>query len=422
MKKTILGLAAGLILCGCTKSDDPGDILVAGVVLGETAKTLSPGETFTLTPIVVPADAVNKKLVWTSSKTEVASVSDGVVTAVAVGEAVITVAAGDGGKSASCTVTVEQSEIGMTVAADVNAVSLGIGGSGTATVQWGDGNTQTLELIEIPKTIKHTYAAATSERKITVTGNRITLLGCSDNQLTSLDLSKNPKLVSLECSTNKLTVLDLSKNTGLAALECSGNSLTVLDVSKNTELLYLYCIGNRISSLDVSKNTELQSLSCADNNLSSLDVSKNTELTYLSCSGDKLTTLDVSKNTKLTELSCSYSRLSTLDVSKNTALTSLYCSDNNLSALDLSHNTELRYLYCSENNLSALDLSKNTVLEYADCAYNNLNEAALNALFGTLHENQISRWSKYMYIYGNPGAGTCDRTIAEAKGWDISGY
>ena len=48
---------------------------------------------------------------------------------------------------------------------------------------------------------------------------KITELNCSNNQLTSLDLSKNTALGRLFCSNNKLTSLNVSTNTSLYNIE-----------------------------------------------------------------------------------------------------------------------------------------------------------------------------------------------------------
>ena len=170
-------------------------------------------------------------------------------------------------------------------------------------------------------------------------------------------------LTYLDCSDNQLTSLDLSKNTALTYLSCSDNQLTSLDLSNNTALTYLWCGGNQLTSLDVSKNTALTELACSYNQLTSLDLSKNTVLTYLRCSDNQLTSLDVSKNTALETLYCSDNQLTSLDVSKNTALTKLYCSDNQLTSLDVSNNTALTYLRCYSTQLTSLDLSRNRGLE-----------------------------------------------------------
>ena len=65
--------------------------------------------TLTLTATVAPDNATNKAVTWTSSDSAVATVDqNGVVTALARGTAVITATTADGGKTASCTVTVSR--------------------------------------------------------------------------------------------------------------------------------------------------------------------------------------------------------------------------------------------------------------------------------------------------------------------------
>ncbi len=115
---------------------------------------------------------------------------------------------------------------------------------------------------------------------------KVKRLGCSSNQLTSLDISKNLNLKYLNCGSNQLTNLDVSKNVNLKTLSCSFNQLTSLDVSKNVKLEELVCYENQLTSLDVSKNLNLKWLSCEKNQLSSLDVSKNVKLELLICDLD----------------------------------------------------------------------------------------------------------------------------------------
>ena len=56
----------------------------------------------------------------------------------------------------------------------------------------------------------------------------LTRLGCSNNSLTSLDVSGLTSLGGLFCNNNSLTSLDVSGFTALAQLECNNNSLTSL--------------------------------------------------------------------------------------------------------------------------------------------------------------------------------------------------
>ena len=83
-------------------------VRVTGVSLDKTKLELAPNETAQLNATVAPADAVNKPVSWSSSNDNVASVDmSGNVTAKALGTATITVKTADGGKTASCTVTVK---------------------------------------------------------------------------------------------------------------------------------------------------------------------------------------------------------------------------------------------------------------------------------------------------------------------------
>ena len=79
---------------------------VTGVSLNKTSTTLYMGSTETLKATVAPADATDKSVTWMTSNAEVATVTNGLVIAVAPGTATITVTTVDGAKTATCTVTV----------------------------------------------------------------------------------------------------------------------------------------------------------------------------------------------------------------------------------------------------------------------------------------------------------------------------
>lgn len=79
---------------------------VTGVALDKTEVSVAKGEKATLTATVTPDNADVKTVTWSSSDEKVATVVDGVVTAVAEGTATITVKTTDGDFTAACTVTV----------------------------------------------------------------------------------------------------------------------------------------------------------------------------------------------------------------------------------------------------------------------------------------------------------------------------
>jgi uncharacterized protein YjdB len=82
---------------------------VSSVSLDKESLTLKVGESSTLTATILPENAANKKVSWSSSNTSIATVdSDGIVMALGIGSASITVTTEDGGKTAVCQVLVKE--------------------------------------------------------------------------------------------------------------------------------------------------------------------------------------------------------------------------------------------------------------------------------------------------------------------------
>ena len=111
-------------------------IAVTSVILDRQTLELTVGTKETLKATVLPEDATDTNVVWTTSNEFVATVNNGVVTAVSEGKAAITATAGD--KSATCEVTVKLAYIPVNkIAIDKTSVSLSVGESATlkATVE-----------------------------------------------------------------------------------------------------------------------------------------------------------------------------------------------------------------------------------------------------------------------------------------------
>jgi uncharacterized protein YjdB len=100
----------------CTVTVTAVTVPVTGVTLNKTKLDLKEvGTSETLTATVLPSDATNKNLSWSSDNADVASVTDGLVKAVSSGSTVITVKTEDGGFTATCDVTVTVSVTGVTM-------------------------------------------------------------------------------------------------------------------------------------------------------------------------------------------------------------------------------------------------------------------------------------------------------------------
>lgn len=83
------------------------DVHPTSVSVSPTTASIEAGETVQLTEIVLPSNATNKSVTWSSSNTSVATVnSSGLVTGVSAGSATITVTTVDSSKTATCAVTV----------------------------------------------------------------------------------------------------------------------------------------------------------------------------------------------------------------------------------------------------------------------------------------------------------------------------
>lgn len=250
----------------------------------------------------------------------------------------------------------------------------------------------------------------------------LTELNCSYNKLTSLDLSKNMKLMKLYCCGNRINgvqaenfVNSLPTVTGGIINFCdlteSGekNEMTDTQVAKakakgwtvyafsgsswkeyagtstgiainaanfpdanfrNYLLAQSYGADAKLTPEEISGITEINVESKEISSLKGIEYF--TALEYLDGNSNLLTSLDMSKNTALKELYCYSNQLTSLDVSKNTALTKLYCYSNQLASLDVSKNTALKLLSCTRNQLASLNVSKNTKLTRLDCSYNEL--------------------------------------------------
>lgn len=234
------------------------------------------------------------------------------------------------------------------------------------------------------------------ERNATV----IYVLGMGIKDLTGIEFF--PELENLDCSENQLTQLDVSKNPKLKRLVCYENKLTSLDVSGNTSLTELHCYTNQLTSLNLGENANLDILNCVVNRLTSLDLSGNANLTRLACSSNLLTSLDVSNNPNLILLDCERNLLTSLNVSKNTELDTLDCSGNKRS-LELSNSGRFDL-----STLPGFDVSKASGWSEGAAVDGNI----LTVPYGV---TKIS----YQYDLGNGKSGTFTLTFDEVKEPDL---
>ena len=191
--------------------------------------------------------------------------------------------------------------------------------------------------------------------------------------------------------------------TKLEDLTCSNNNLTSLDVSHNTELISLACASNQIAQLDVTMLSQLEGLNVGRNQLAQLDVSQNPKLNLVSASSNQLRELNVSNNPLLEILFVDGNVLTSLDVTNNPKLNNLRCNNNRLQSLTVVNNPALKYLLCNENSLTHLDLTYNTLLTRLNVSGNNISADAMTRLVASLPA--VSGTGEFFAYteYGNEG-------------------
>lgn len=192
-----------------------------------------------------------------------------------------------------------------------------------------------------------------------------------------------------------------------------------------TELTRLYCDNNQLTSIDVSNQPKLLELNISNNQLTSLNVSSNPYLVTLACSNNQLTSLDVSKNTILSSLDCSENQLPSLDLSRNTDLDYVYCSNNQLSSLNVYNCRHLRILHCFGNKLTTLTGLRDRYLTTLHCYSNQIQGAAMDALVNSLWKNQWGNQFVVVDTKDKNEANVCTNAqvaIAKERGWSVCDY
>ena len=148
--------------------DQQGTIHVTSVSLDKTSLELTEGETAQLTATVLPDNATNKNVTWSTSNASIATVdANGEVTAVSAGTATITATTVDGRKTATCTVTVKPAEYTVTVLANGN-------GSASASPATAEAGT-TVTLTADPDNGWRFSRWEVVEGDVTISGNSFTM-------------------------------------------------------------------------------------------------------------------------------------------------------------------------------------------------------------------------------------------------------
>lgn len=133
-------------------------------------------------------------------------------------------------------------------------------------------------------------------------------------------------------------------------------SLRGIELFQN--LSTLICSENPISFIDMSGNPKLKYLCAIETPLVGIDVSHNPELMILELSYNHLSELDVSHNPRLGQLFCIFCPgITALDLSQCTNLHTIYIRQTNIPVLDLRRNINIRAIHAQDTPLQYLVVS-----------------------------------------------------------------
>lgn len=233
------------------KAKEPEVIPVNDIQLNETSATLNVKQTLELKATVSPSNATDSEVSWKTDNPAVATVIGGLVTAEGKGSTIITATAG--GKSATCTVNVEDSNIAVQGISLPSTMSLTVGTSGSLTatfnpanatnqnITWTSSNTAVATVTRntngpsttvTPVAAGQTVITATTADggkiatcKVTVTAATVPVTSVTLNQ-TNASLTPNQPLqltatVKPDNASNK-TVTWSSSNSAIATVSSSG--------------------------------------------------------------------------------------------------------------------------------------------------------------------------------------------------------
>jgi hypothetical protein len=152
----------------------------------------------------------------------------------------------------------------------------------------------------------------------------------------------------------------------LQRLRIIHNQISSVDLSKNPNLTWVSFWDNKLTSIDVSSLYKLEYFGAGDNDIVTFDVSRNYNLNELDFGNTEgragygttrgVTSIDISHNPKMRRLYMQNNRLTSLNISRNKLIEDVWAHDNKIESLDCSNNPNLSFIIMWNNNLRYLNI------------------------------------------------------------------
>jgi uncharacterized protein YjdB len=322
---TIIKAKCGLKSCTCEM------IVINEIIHINELKSLNTdihlgiGDTEQVQVSVIPTNATNKTIIWTSNNPNIASVnSNGLVSGLIEGETNI-IAKGDG-RTLSFKIYV------------------------SAYVHIPDREfLRALLKAGIDKDNDKKFTFKEAENTIHLNINDYNI-----SDLTGLEAFKNLK--TLKCAKTNITKLDVS-NSKLRLLDVRScnllEDLNCSNIKANKFKLNGYRSLKSLKKLNLSGCSGLKKIDysdCVNFNLVTIDLSNCKQLNYFYCTDMKfLKTIKFDDCICLEEIMCGYNVIEELSLKNCIGLEILNCRENNLKSLDISESKKLEWIICTEN-------------------------------------------------------------------------
>jgi hypothetical protein len=211
-------------------------------------------------------------------------------------------------------------------------------------------------------------------------------IGCSKNQLTSLEGSPKEVAGSFDCSYNNLTSLKGAPQKVGRYFDCGNNYLTSLKGAPQKVSGSFWCYDNKLISLEGAPQEVSGSFNCAYNKLTSLEGAPQKVGEEFNCSGNKLTSLEGAPQKVSGSFYCSDNELTSLKGAPQKVSGSFDCSDNELTSLKGAPMEVSGNFDCSDND----DLPEYKIKAYE--AYLKLSDVEKASLTKDNHYYPTEEW------------------------------
>lgn len=433
--KIIVETEDGKFTAECNLTVNKLVIPVESINLDKSEHSITEGEKFTLIANVLPINATNKNVVWSSSNEEIATVNNGVVTTLKAGDVNIIATTEVGSFTAKCVLHVQSKAIAVSgIRLNHNEYDLIEGekykllaeilpiNATNKNVIWISSNTDIVSVINgeisglkpgeanvIATTEDGDFSASckivVSEKFIPIEminiTNSISKLIIGNTYKIEYEIlpinasnkdiswsSKNEEIISVDQEGNitahKAGETVINVKSKLGSVSTNINIKVVEKIEFNDEKFKTALIEkgvdkNNDGEIDKEEALLTQSLYLYGKEISDASGIENfTNLTYLHIGNNKLTGIDVTKLTRLTYLNIYYNRISNVNLSQNINLEKLYAFGAGLQSLDIRNCISLKIIDISRNKLTSLDLSRNIGLTKLDISENNITNIDLS--------------------------------------------